>query len=297
MTFPAGASELPDFLKLWDFQHPDSSEARFREILPQARESGDAGYTAELLTQIARAQGLQRKFDSAHATLDEVEGMLSAATPKARVRYLLERGRVFNSSGKPADAKPLFLSAMEAAQGAGLDPLAIDAAHMVAIVEPPDSSIVWNRRALEMAEASSDPKSKGWLGPLYNNLGWANHDRGDYEQALEIFRRAYEWRRSQEQPLETRIAKWSVARALRSLGRLDEALAMQRELVDEWKGAGGEDGYVSEEMGECLLALGRADEARPWFADAHRMLWADAWLAENEPARLARLAELGGVKK
>ena len=71
-------------------------------------------YRFELLTQIARSQGLQRRFDDAHATLDwvemvlnglpetEAEGEAAAVTP--RIRHLLERGRVFNSSRRPLRA-------------------------------------------------------------------------------------------------------------------------------------------------------------------------------------------------
>ncbi|HND49505.1 MAG TPA: hypothetical protein PLL95_13155, partial [Anaerolineales bacterium] len=65
---------LPDFDSLWDYSNPDQTETKFREVLPQFP---DGNERLELLTQIARTQGLQRKFDEAHKTLDEVEGQLS----------------------------------------------------------------------------------------------------------------------------------------------------------------------------------------------------------------------------
>lgn len=92
------SSDLPDFDKLWDYNDPAGTAEKFREILPAARESGNRPYLAELLTQIARTQGLQREFDAAHATLDEVETLLADDAPIPRIRVLLERGRVFNSS-------------------------------------------------------------------------------------------------------------------------------------------------------------------------------------------------------
>ena len=55
-----------------------------------------------------------------------------------------------------------------------------------------------------------------------------------------------------------------------------------------------ESGFVAEEMGECLRDLGRSEEARPYFARAAGLLGADAWLAEHEPDRIARLRRLGG---
>lgn len=61
-----------------------------------------------------------------------------------------------------------------------------------------------------------------------------------------------------------RIARWCVACCLRSLGRLEAALAQQRALEAEHAAAGTRDGYVEEEPDEGLWLLGRRDEARPY---------------------------------
>src|SRR5712692_6096327 len=128
----ARKSKLPDFDNLWDYDHPGASEKRFRELLPAALDSRDFPYLTQLLTQIARAEGLQRKFQDAHKTLDRVEKALlkAEADDKTRVRYLLERGRVFNSSGERDDARPLFLEAFDLALKSKDDLYAVDAAHM-----------------------------------------------------------------------------------------------------------------------------------------------------------------------
>jgi hypothetical protein len=63
-------------------------------------------------------------------------------------------------------------------------------------------------------------------------------------------------------------------------------------LKDEFESTNEADGYVFEEIGECLLALNRAVEARPYFAKAYETLSQDEWLRDREPARLARLKEL-----
>lgn len=291
---PGAASGLPDFRTSWDFQHPDSSEARFRRLLPLAMAAGDDDYRAQLLTQIARAQGLQQRYEAAHATLDGVISLLNPERSQARVRYLLERGRVFNSSGRGTDARPFFAQAWSVARAAGLDGLAVDAAHMVAIVEVPDSALVWNHRAMALAESSSDPGARGWLGPLYNNLGWTHHDQGDYMQALELFEKGLAWRREQGQARETRIAEWAVARTLRSLGRYEEALSRQQTLEREWEATGEPDGYVFEEIGECLVALGRADEAKKPFTRAYELLWLDPWMRQNERERLEKIRSRAG---
>src|SRR5215469_8562916 len=131
-------SPLPDFDALWDYEHPAQTEAAFRALLPQALASGNLSYTLELLTQVARTQGLQRDFAAAHQTLDQVQTLLTTELSRAKVRYLLERGRVLNSSGHPEEARLLFEVAWEQGLACHEDVHAIDAAHMVAIVAPPD---------------------------------------------------------------------------------------------------------------------------------------------------------------
>jgi len=295
MTMTASRkADLPNINELWDFQKPEDTEIKFRDLLPTIRNE-DVSYRIQLLTQIARAQGLQRKFDEAHQTLDEAQSLLTDDLALARVRILLERGRVYNSSKDPARARPLFLEALEAARAAGEDFYAIDAAHMMGIIEPPQQQLEWNLLALDLAEQSSDSQAKKWLGSLYNNIGWTYHSLGDYDQALDIFQKALKWREEDGPEPEIRIAKWSVARALRSLHRVPEALKLQRELLGEYARVGEQSGYVYEELAECLLLLGEADEARQYFSLAYRELSRDPWLTENEPARIERLNEMGSL--
>ena len=137
-------SELPDFRTLWNFQEPGETEQKFREILPRAEQSGDKNYLLELKTQIARTLGLRKRFDEAHALLDEVEQSIDESTPVARLRYLLERGRSFNSGGSPEKARPLFDEAWEFGRALPNPGLAVDAAHMIAIVVPSEEKRAWN---------------------------------------------------------------------------------------------------------------------------------------------------------
>ena len=91
-----------------------------------------------------------------------------------------------------------------------------------------------------------------------------------------------------------RIARWSIARCRRSEGDVETALAEQEALRDELDAIGETDGYVFEEMGECLLALGRLEDARPFFGRAYAELSRDAEL-EAQPGRLERLRSLAGA--
>ena len=283
----------PDFDVLWDFSDPAGTETAFRELLDGADDAlKNTDWLWQLLTQIARAQGLQRQFDAARRTLDEVESHLPDAGDTTRVRWLLERGRVFNSSKQPEQARPLFLEAWELARTSGDDGFAVDAAHMLGIVEPPDAALDWNRRSLELATTSADPRARRWAGSLHNNIGWSHFGRQDYATALSHFEHALHCRIEQGKTDDIRVARWCVAKALRLLERTAEALDIQRQLHAEREADGQPDGYVDEELGECLLALSRPEEAAPHFADAHRLLSQDPWLTENEPDRLARLESL-----
>jgi hypothetical protein len=97
---------------LWDYNDPAESEEKFREALAQVDPDTNQERYLTLLTQIARAQGLQGNFDEAHQVLDPVEGQMEFGST-VEVRYLLERGQAFNSSKKPGTAVPLFKKAVE----------------------------------------------------------------------------------------------------------------------------------------------------------------------------------------
>src|SRR5689334_7693514 len=129
MPMPEPTADLLDFDALWDYDHPASTEQQFRALLPRAEQAADRSHYVQLLTQIARAQGLQGKFADAHATLDTAQVLLTPDLGTARIRYLLERGRVFNSSRQVAQAQPQFQQAWELAQAERQDFYAIDAAH------------------------------------------------------------------------------------------------------------------------------------------------------------------------
>lgn len=282
------------FDDLWDYDDPVGTEAKFRAMRPELEAAGDRSGLLQLDTQIARTLALQQKLGEAHELLNSVEPELDSVEPVVRVRWLLERGRTFNSAEKKEPAKKAFLEAWELAQSIQAEFFAVDAAHMLAIVEEGAEALRWNELGLDYARSSEDPRAKRWQGSLLNNLGWAYHGKGDFEQALRLFEQALAFRKEHGKEAEIDVAEWCVARVLRSLGRENEALAQQQELLRRKEDARrAPDGFVFEELGECLLALGREEEARSWFAKAHRELAQDPWLAENEPDRLERLEKLG----
>lgn len=282
-----------DFDRLWDYDHPAQTEHEFRKLLSSG-EGGDRSYRAQLLTQIARAQGLQAHADAAHKTLDEAEALLGKEPSTARVRCLLERGRLYNDAKKPDMARPHFTKAWDMARSLKEDGYAIDSAHMLGILESGDLALQWDEKALDLAEHSADRRTRGWLGPLYNNIGWTYYDRKEYPRALALLEKARDVFEKGTNRGAIRIARYSVGKALRALGRVEEALALQRSAQVEMEKANEPDGYVYEELGECLLAQKHPDEARPFFVKAYALLSNDKDLVSSEPKRLRRLKELAG---
>lgn len=275
----------------WEHSDPAGSEDRFQQALESA--SGD--YRFELLTQIARTYSLRKRYGEAHQLLDEIEPNLKDAGNRPNLRYLLERGRTYNSSGDKERARELFIRAWQLGGETDEIGLTVDAAHMVAITfAGSEQAIDWNLKGLEIARPSENAKARSLIPAMLNNSAWDLHDMGRYDEALPLFEEALtEWV-ARGKPTQIQIAKWSVARCLRSLKWHEDALAIQRELEAEHANIGTKDGYVFEEIAENLQALNRMDEARSYFSRAYDELRKDEWLVENEGQRLESLKKRAG---
>ncbi|GAB3771015.1 tetratricopeptide (TPR) repeat protein [Nocardioides ginsengisegetis] len=225
---------------LWDFDDPTGSEQRFRA----EAEAADPEDRLVLMTQVARALGLQEKYDEGHAVLDD----LSPTEDEVAVRIVLERGRLFRSAGSPDEARPSFEAAVATASQAGLEALHVDALHMLALVADPAEQLAVNERALAVARNASDPAARDWDASLLNNIGMVHADAGRWGEALDAFEQALAARERIGVETRTRTARWMVAWALRNLGRTEEALAMQRALKADLEAAGQHDPYVDEEL-------------------------------------------------
>jgi len=235
---------------IWDSDDPAGSLARLREA--SAAASGDAAAAWD--TQVARAHGLLEEYAEGHALLDTI----SADTPEVLTRVALERGRLLRSAGDPVAARPLFEEAASRAQAGGLDLLHVDALHMLALVAEPAEAAEIHDRALAVARASADPQARDWDASLLNNVGMAHADSGDFTAALISFEEALAARERIGDVSRTRVARWMVAWALRNLGRVDEALAIQRSLKAELEAAGEADPFVDEEI-DLLTGESRVD--------------------------------------
>ncbi len=256
-----------DLNGLWDYTKPDVSEARLRQALVGA----SADDTLILQTQIARTFGLRGKFDQARAILAAIEPRIAAASPQAQTHYFLELGRTYASTAHPAAAgtqenreiaRAHYTRAFQIASNASLDWLAIDALHMMPVVDAePAAQLEWNEQAIAFMEQSSQPEAKRWEGSLRNNVGYARHLLGEYDEALRQFRLSLAARERAGRAGPVRIAHWMIAWTYRAQQRYPEAIEIQLRLEREWDAAGQPDPYVFEELEHLYLAVGDPDKA------------------------------------
>jgi tetratricopeptide (TPR) repeat protein len=240
----------------WDFTDLDASERRLRLALDA---EANAVGRAEVLTQLARVEGLRRSFGEANRLLAEAEA-LGGAADVVRSRVLLERGRVLRLSGDLAAALPLFEQAFETARDAGEDFIAADAAHMAALA---GDMALWTERGLELARSA--PDAAPWSGTLLNNLGWWRAERLEHEESLAAYRAALEAREREpeagERPYLREAARCGVAKALLALGRAEEAVPLLEQAVEWSRRTDSPDRGFHELLAAAYAAVGRKDEA------------------------------------
>lgn len=269
-SLQAGAAV--DVLPLWDFSNPEVSEARFRE----AARGATPDDAAILQTQVARTYGLRRQFDRARAILRELDPNLASLGPEANARYHLEWGRSLASAAhRPADltaearsaARDAFVKAFDIAKANRLDDLAIDSLHMIPFAETHEQvKLARNEEALRLALASDQAGGRRWEASLRNNIGHSLHGMGRFDEALAMFRAAAELAEKGGNARRIHIAHWMVAWTLRSLGRVDEALAIQLRLERGAAAAGAPDEYVFEELARLYEIKGEATRAAHYKA-------------------------------
>lgn len=264
-----------DVLPLWNFGNPAESIDRFQAALVGASTED----SLILQTQIARAMGLQGDNTGAIALLQSIGGE-ARAHPEAHVRFHLEMGRSLASAAhKPEDMTPEakasarghYEQAFQIAQSHRLDYLAIDALHMMVVVDDaPDSQIRWNHEALAYLEKSDQADAKKWEGSLRNNLGYSLHLAGRYEEALVQFELSHKAREAAGRQDLARVARWMIAWTHRAMGQDDLALQEQLDLERDCDAAGAPDSYVYEELeilyrnrGELEKAEAYASKAKP----------------------------------
>ncbi|WP_211195960.1 hypothetical protein [Agromyces sp. H66] len=234
--------------RLWDFRDPAASEERFREAADD--DTHTAHVRAVMATQLARALGIQGRAAEAFDVLDSTasEGIpaddVERDAAEVRARIAIERGRILAADPeRRPEAIPVLTRAVREAALAGSPFLVLDALHMLALNDAGHEE-EWAAEGFDVLAGSRDPRVLRWGVALHNNLGWTKHDAGDALAALHHFEQAVDAADRYGTTEQQHVARWSVARCLRTIGRADEALELQRELAR----ARPDDPYVQAEL-------------------------------------------------
>jgi len=320
MLYKKPQVSVEDIDAAWKLGALDSIEKQLELLVGKSLKQSDKSVHIQALSQMALVSALQKKFTLAHEILDKAQDQVNPNDDLATVRLLLERGRVFQQQvyaglqskqveeveAYNAQARSYFKLAYQLSAQCGFDRFSIDAAHMIAIMQPGiEDKIQWNQRAIDIIEKTEESVARSWGGSLYNNLGQNYFDNGQYEKSLEAYQKSLECRQDQQDVSNSLFAKWTVARSLRMLDRCDEALVMQLELEQVYGDASDSDylgmnpdifiltrGFVFQELAEIYKVLGDVEKTRHYAQIALDDLSGNTMITTTSPDQLNRLQNI-----
>ncbi len=295
-------------------QDLDKAQAELEGLLKKSLHAKKFDLHCQIASQVALVQAMQQKFDDAYATLHRAEKFLVDKNGIAQIRINYERGRVMYQEDLWIDGKvvrfheiyALFYKAYALSEKLHYDYYTVDLAHMIAIIVPDNlQKIIWNNVALDIAVKTEDKKTKLWLGPLYNNLGQNYFDVADYEASLQAYQEAYDIFVAQKEVSQVQFASWTIARCLRVLGKVDEALAMQQqnlqilEVAFKNKSLNVAEstfylmrGLIYEEFAWLYYVQNNHDQTRLYASRALQNLEQDSMFVKTSSERLEKLRSL-----
>ena len=282
---------FPDCDNIGTFDDLNSIEVQLRTRLDH-ESSEHSDKNLETLSQLSRILGLQGRALEAQQLLDNVKkallekGQVLAGRPA--IRFHLELGRLLCLQMNLSKAQKEFFQAWTLASESNETFFAIDAALMIAVIQTPKNQSEWLARALNLAQGAQEASAKLWLPYLHVTSGWHLFDVRRFEDALTSFDNALALQSPEDFP-RVAVIKWGRARTLRSLQRAEEALAVQFELSAELELQGKMNGHVLLEIAECLQALKKETEAKPYYESAYHQLSKDTWYQDNRAAELSRI--------
>lgn len=274
----------------------------YEAIAEDADAAGDASAYVEACAMRARSFLIRERGEEGMPWLKRARERADADDPLGWSRYLAVRGRFEWHDEDNETATATFREMFDFCERQELWERAVDAAHMVALTGNPEEKFEWAAKGIRMAEKGD---MSGWLGPLWNNLGWDYVDNGRYEEARDALVKAREYHYAGENELPKLIADYSVAHVTRLLGELDQAGDQMKTVFDwagrlhgegnadalEWIGfSRWELGEIAAERGDNAAAIGLMEEALGELKTAGMPRWDGAGWAEKQ----GRLSELRG---
>jgi hypothetical protein len=282
-----------------DSRYEEAGQA-YEAIAGDALTADDMPAYVQAAARRARTLLLTDRLDEGREWLESAEARGDEREPLGWSRYLGVRGRFEWQDGDNETATLTFREMFDYCERHELWERAVDAAHMVALTGNPDEKFEWAQKGIAMAEKG---EMTGWLGPLWNNLGWDYVDAERYEEALDALVKAREYHYMGDNELPKLIADYSVAHAVRLTGDLDRA---EREMtaVFDWAerlhGEGHADaiewmGFSRWDLGEIAVARGDRAGGVALMEEALGELEAagmPSWYPDGWSEKQDRMAEL-----
>ena len=252
----------------------------FADAAARAETQGNASVRVEALSMAARSDLIRGEAEADRTWLARAAALATPEDPRGWSRYLGVRGRFeWQDDKNNPKATATFKEMYEYCMDRKLNDRAVDTAHMVAITGRPDEQIAWAYKGIAAAEAGG---YDGWLGPMWNNLGWSYDGRGQYDEALTALLKAREYHHKSSDALAKLAADIFVGRAYRMTGNLDES---QRWIDDAHRRAQQlsaekpDDENITErlantheQLGELTAARGENAAALEHFTQSRRLL-------------------------
>ena len=239
----------------------EEAGSMYEAIAGDALEAGGTTAYVEACAMRARSYLTRTEPESGRPWLERAEAHADTAKPLGWSRYLGARGRFEWKDEELEKATLTFREMFDYCRRNELWDRAVDAAHMVALTGSKEEKFDWATKGIEMAQKGG---MTGWLGPLWNNLGWDYLDAERYDEALEALEKAREYHYAGTAELPKLIADYAVAHVKRMQGRLGESREEMRAVFDwarKLHDGGNADalewmGFTRWELGEIAYAQG-----------------------------------------
>jgi tetratricopeptide (TPR) repeat protein len=240
----------------------------YQLVAHEAERQGDRPITVQACAMAARCYSLAGDLAKGQMWLERAQDRANVAEPRGWARTQLVGGIYQRERGDRLAALDTFAQLYDYCRIEALNSEAIDAAHHAALVAPLEAQVSWAHQGLAAARAAGDER---WQAILWNNLGSTLEEQGRFEEMLEAYQQARVFHRRTGGPRQSLIADWAVGRALRRLGRTEEAWTLMADALVradglqvaspgpaslEWVG------YVHWELGELASLRDDRDLAR-----------------------------------
>lgn len=259
-------------------------EAPRTERLLRARVALSAGLVAERAGALDRAT---RWLSIAHRDATGDGGAEDGRLAELDARITVERAYLRHTVGREAAASALCRQALDQAERAGTVPVEARALLLLDEIDlwagkPGDEERVL--RALRLFEQCGDLPRQGGV---WNHLGMRAYFRGEWDLAVDCYRRAEGAHERSADEWSAAIARANIGEILVDQGRLDEAEPLVTEALRVWRVSGtpSDIGFGAALLGRLKGRRGRTHEALALLGEA-----AACYAGKDERAELVDVA-------